>query len=154
MTQENNVMSKQLLLEFERGGQVTATLLEDEAPKTCKAVSASLPIENKVIHAKWAGDEIFFDGFPLHGELEYENATNDIKPGDVAVISTQAYLPSLGKGKTSFCIFYGKSRPRKAVDETVDVNVFARIDDIEKITEIARRVRFSGSEKILIKVKP
>jgi len=147
-------MSKRLLLEFERGGQVTATLLEDQAPRTCKAVLASLPIENKVIHAKWAGDEIFFDGFPLQGELEYENATNDVKPGDVAVISTQAYIPTLGKGKTSFCIFYGKSRPRKSVDETVDVNVFAGINDTEKMTEIGRRVRLSGSEKILIRAKP
>jgi len=145
-------MAKQILLEFERGGQVTATLLEDEAPETCKSVLAALPVENVVRHAMWAGEEIFFDGFPLRDELEYENATNDVKPGDLAVISTRA-LTQLKKRETSFCIFYGKSRPRKGVDQTVDVNVFAKMDDIENMASIGRGVRVKGTEKIWIKAK-
>ena len=146
-------MDEQILLEFERGGRVAARLLRDEAPKTCETVLASLPVQNRVLHAMWAGEEIFFDGFPLGGELAYENATNDVEAGDVAVISTLAYTSSFGKYQTSFCIFYGKSRPRKSVDQTVDVNVFAKIKDMDKIVEIGRRVRTGGIEGVLIKRK-
>jgi len=144
-------MNEEILLEFERGGRVAARLLRDDAPNTCEAVLASLPVESKVLHAMWAGEEVFFDGFPLGGELEYENATNDVKAGDVAVISTLAYTSSFRKDQTSFCIFYGKSRPRKSVDQTVDVNVFAKIEDMDKMVEIGRRVRTSGIERVLIR---
>ena len=146
-------MNEQILLEFERGGRVAAKLLKDKAPNTCEAVLASLPVQNRVLHAMWAGEEIFFDGFPLGGELEYENATNDVEAGDVAVISTLAYTSSFRRDQTSFCIFYGKSRPRKSVDQTVDVNVFAKIEDVDKIVEIGRRVRTGGIEGVSIRRK-
>lgn len=146
-------MSKQILFEFERGGQITATLLGDKAPKTCKAVLSSLPVEKEVRHAMWAGEEIFFDDFPCAVELPYENATNSITPGDIAVISQQNLLSGIQKGYVSFCIFYGKGRPRKSMDTTVDVNVFARIDDVEGMANICKRVRLKGTEKMKIRVK-
>ena len=52
-------MTKGIILEFERGGTVFAELLEKKAPKTCRAILRALPVENKVIHAIWAGEEIF-----------------------------------------------------------------------------------------------
>jgi len=146
-------MKKQILLEFERGGQVTATLLEDVAPKTCEAVLSALPFEGKVVHAMYAGEEIVAT-FPLSGELEYENAIYEVKPGDLALVSTYVYNPSRPKGQTNFCIFYGISRPRKTIDQTAEVNVFARVDDLEKIVEIGKRVRLNGREKIWIKARP
>lgn len=36
---------KQIDVEFERGGKFVADLLEDQAPKTCKAVWDALPLE-------------------------------------------------------------------------------------------------------------
>lgn len=144
-------MTKNIIMEFEHGGKVVVELLIEKAPKTCKAILAALPVEHEVIHAMWAGEEIFFDGFPLPEALEFENETNNIEPGDVACISSYAVRALAKKGITSFCIFYGKSRPRKGVDETVDVNIFAKIKDIEAITKIARRIRWEGAEKLLIK---
>lgn len=144
-------MTKEIVLEFERGGKVTAELLGEKAPKTCKAILRALPVENKVVHAMWAGEEIFFDGFPLSEALEFENETNNVEPGDIACISSHAIRAFARKSITSFCIFYGKSRPRKGVDETVDVNVFAKIKDIQAIRKIGERVRWEGAEKIVIK---
>lgn len=148
-------MTKGIILEFERGGKVFAELLEKKAPKTCKAILRALPVENKVIHAIWAGEEIFFDGFPLPETLEFENEMNTVEPGDVACLSSYIkHSLTYKKDGTSFCIFYGKARPRKGVDETVDVNVFAKIKDIETITKIGRRIRWEGSEKLSIKLEP
>ena len=145
-------MKKGIILEFERGGTIFAEFLEKEAPKTCKLILRALPVENKVIHAIWAGEEIFIGNFTLPETLEFENETNNVEPGDVACISSYIKRASTyKKGDTAFCIFYGKSRPRKGIDETVDVNVFAKIKDIEAITKIGRRIKLEGAEKLSIK---
>ena len=146
-------MAKRIVLEFERGGVVLAELLTEEAPKTCAAVLKALPVKNKAVHAMWAGEEIFFDGFPLSEPLVFENETNDVEPGSLACISSYATRRFRKESITSFCIFYGKSRPRKGLDQTVDVNVFAKIRDAKAITEIARRIKYEGAEEILIKLE-
>jgi hypothetical protein len=146
-------MAIRIVLEFERGGVVLAELLTEEAPKTCEAVLKALPVKNRVVHAMWAGEEIFFDGFPLSEPLLFENETNDVEPGSIACISSHATRRFRKESITSFCIFYGKSRPRKSVDQTVDVNVFAKMKDAKAITEIARRIKYEGAEEICIKVE-
>jgi len=149
-------VKKQIVFEFERGGKVVAELLEEKAPKTCKLILEALPFQNPVVHAMWAGEEIFFDGIPVPKTLDYENDTNNIVPGDVACLSSPSFhnVPHLAdKGVTSVCIFYGIGRPRRSVDATLDVNVFAKIKDIKAITEVARRIRWEGSEKITIRLK-
>ena len=143
-------MPKKIVLAFERGGAVAAELLTEEAPRTCAAVLAALPFKNRVVHAMWAGEEIFFDGFPLSEPLVYENETNDVAPGSLACIASSATRRFRKENITSFCIFYGPSRPRKGVDQTVDVNVFARVKDVKALAEIARRIRHQGTEEITI----
>jgi len=125
-----------IVLEFERGGRITGTLFEDRAPETCRTVLASLPVEAEVIHAMWAGEEIFFTGFP--GEFEYERPTKDVSPGSLAMVPRSS----------SFCIFYGRAIPRGAVDEEIDVTVFGQVDDLAAMAEIGKRVRQQGVEKI------
>ena len=49
---------------------------------------------------------------------------------------------------SAFCIFYGRAMPRKAADEGIDVTVFGQVDGVPAITEIARRVRSQGWEKV------
>lgn len=127
-------------MEFERGGRITATLFEDRAGKTCHAVLAALPVTAETIHAMWAGEEIFFGGFP--GKFEYEQPTKLVQPGDLAMVPRSS----------SFCIFYGRSIPRGAVDQDLDVTVFGRVDDVPAMAEIGKRVRRQGVEKITIRV--
>ena len=132
-------MSK-IIMEFERGGRISCTLLEKEAPKTCRIVLDALPTENEILHAMWAGEEIFFDGFPAKEPIGPEHATRNVTGGDVAMVT----------GGKSFCIFYGRSIPRRSVDEEIDVNVFARVDQVEEMAAIGKRVRRQGVEKVRI----
>jgi hypothetical protein len=146
-------MARSTVLKFERGGAVEAELLTEEAPRTCEAVLRALLVKNKAVHAMWADEKFFFDGFPFSKPLIFENETNDVEPGSLACISSYATRRFRKESITSFCIFYGKSRPRKAIDQTVDVNVFARIHDVKAVAEIGRRIRHKGSEEITIKVE-
>jgi hypothetical protein len=133
-------MTSKIKMTFERGGQVTATLLEEAAPETCQVVLKALPVEHEALHAMWAGEEIFFNGFPTEEDIGLENATADIEPGDIAYNAPFK----------SFCIFYGKSIPRSAVDQEIEVNVFAKADDVEELAKIGKRVRRQGIESVRI----
>jgi hypothetical protein len=147
-------MAKKIVMEFERGGTVAATMLEDVAPKSCEMIWSSLPVEARVRHAMWAGEEVFFDEFPISKDMPLENATNSVKPGSITTAASfwvRDGQPCFQKGQTAFAIFYGKGKPRKAVDETLDMNYFAHVDDVEKMAEIGRRIRMQGSEKITIR---
>ncbi len=134
--------SRHFSIAFERGGTVRARLLWEEAPVTCDRFWDCLPLEKKIIHAALAGAEIFFDGLPF--ELPFENATTDVKPGDVVSVPSIAVPWLREKSISSFCIFYGRGRPYKDLDEPVLANVFARIDDTQGIAEIGTRVRYEG----------
>lgn len=125
-------------MEFERGGVITGTLFEDQAPETCRRVLEALPHTAEAIHAMWAGEEIFFNAFPAR--FEPEKATIQVMPGALAIVP----------GSSSFCVFYGRAIPRKAVDQTVDVNVFGQVDDVPAMAEIGKRVRRKGVEKMTI----
>ena len=127
-----------IVMTFERGGSLTGTLFGDRAPETCRTVLEALPVEAEVIHAMWAGEEIFFSGFPA--TFEYEAPTKDVEPGALAMVPRSS----------SFCIFYGQAIPRGAVDAEIDVTVFGRADDVAAMAEIGRRVRRRGVEKITI----
>jgi hypothetical protein len=133
-------MNKKIKMEFEKGGTIIATLFEDDAPQTCTAVLSALPYEHEMIHAMWAGQEIFFDGLPTKEDVPFENATKNINPGEVVLFATTK----------SFCIFYGKGIPRGAVDKEIEINVFGRVDDIEEMTKIGLRIRRQGVEKVRI----
>jgi hypothetical protein len=125
-----------ILMEFERGGKISATLFEDRAPKTCGSFLEALPFESDMIHAMWAGEEVFFQYFPA--DFAYENPTIKVNPGALAMVPNSS----------AFCIFYGRGIPRSSVDETIDVTVFGQVDDVDGMAEIGKRIRTKGVEKI------
>lgn len=133
-------MGKKIVMEFEKGGKIIASLLEKEAPATCRAILNALPVEHEMIHAMWAGEEVFFDGFPAKETVGSEHATTDISPGDLAYNG-----PS-----NSFCIFYGRGIPRSAVDQEIELNVFARCEQVEEAAKLCKRIRRQGIERVKI----
>ena len=60
-----------------------AELLEEEAPETCRAICESLPIEGKVIQARWSGEAVWFPMNALGIEVIQENATSHPSRGDI-----------------------------------------------------------------------
>ena len=69
-----------------------AILLEDKAPKLCKAIWNSLPLESTVNHAKIAGAEIFWMTKLI---LDQENETYKQEAGNIT------YWPD----RQTICIF-------------------------------------------------
>ncbi len=95
--------------------EVTATLLEDENPETCKVIRENLPLKGKASLYK---EEIYFD-IPVN--IEPEKTTPNTEKGDIS------YWP---KGP-AFCVFFGESQP------VSPVSTFGRIvDDVEEFREV------------------
>jgi hypothetical protein len=149
-------LTKEIKLEFEKGGVLTATLLEKEAPKTCKLVWDQLPIEQNVLHAMLAGHEIFCN-FPMPYELDYENERNVVNRGEILaatpISSRIEGKVSLPKGFINVCIFYGPARPRKfgpggTCDQTCELNLFAKIKELDVMETVGKRIRVHGTEKV------
>ena len=145
----------QLEILFERGGILTATLLEEKAPETCKAILEVLPVTSEVLHAQYAGSEVYFEEFPARDDVPFENTTSRLDdnlyltnkhPGGIL-----AYYPN-PKVK-SFCVVYGEIVPRRTVDVEIPLNIFAEIENKEKAVELGNRVRREGVESITIKLK-
>ena len=107
-------MSKFIIIENEKIGQIKAKLLPDKNPKTCQAIWSALPFQVNL--ARW-GEELY-GRIPV--EIDAETSQTECEIGDVG------YWPD-GNG---FCIFFGKtpaSRGDKPVAAT-PVNIFAKIE--------------------------
>lgn len=137
-------MVKKIVMEFEKGGKVTANLLEEKTPITCKEICNILPLTIELIHAMWAGEEVFHKGIPITNDLPLENPARSFY--DQGVL---AMVPA----SKSFCIFYGRSIPRRGVDIDTDVTVFALINENVEMKEIGQRVRQKGVEKVTLKLE-
>ena len=69
---------KKLELDFKKWGKVTATLLWVKAPETCAAIVETLrqePVTAPLLHAQYAGSELYFEDFPTNREIPFENTT-------------------------------------------------------------------------------
>jgi hypothetical protein len=73
-------------------------LLADRAPRTCQALTAVLPVDSRLVHAKFAGDEVYF---MVPGAWPAENIVTEATAGDVV------YYPD----RQTVCIFYGTVVP-------------------------------------------
>jgi hypothetical protein len=140
---------------FEKGGILTATLLENKAPETCKAIQEVLPVSARVLHAQYAGSEVYFENFPARDDVPFENTTSRMDenlfltnkhPGGIL-----AYYPN-PKVK-SFCIVYGEIVPRRKVDVEIALNIFADINEKERAVKIGNRIRNFGAEQVTIRRK-
>jgi len=155
MTKEGR--PEKLEMAFDKGGRLTATLLWDKAPKTCAAIVRALqaqPVTARLLHAQYAGSEVYFEDFPTDEAIPFENTTcrmdenlylTNKHPGGVLAYYVNPKV-------RSFCIVYGEIVPRRFVDVEIALNVFAEIDDKEEAKRIGEQSRWEGPGSVTIRV--
>jgi Protein of unknown function (DUF3830) len=120
-----------------KGVRAVATLLEDEAPRTCNAVWETLPIEGDTYHAKWAGRELYTLVPPFPVGPGEENATITPIPGDVLYFDVSPDTIDLSvalrrqhpKGLVDLAVFYGRNNLLLGPAGFMPGNLFATITD-------------------------
>lgn len=136
--------------------KAVATLLEKEAPETCKAMWVCLeePMETEGIQAMWVGPEVMFI-MPEKNQkvdvssLPKENATSYPMPGDVIFQYYPSHIEQHPFGALQkdqpiwdFFFIYGPD----AITGGSAYSVFARITDgLDALAKECRKIRENGT---------
>jgi hypothetical protein len=122
--------------------QVTAEMLDNEAPRTCEAFWNSLPMESDLHHAKYAGAQIYFMcPRPILDEWPPVEGKVQVWQGNAGQVCW--YQP-----KQFIAILYGELE-----HEEVDVSVFAKIieQDLSKLRMIGRKCWLNPGNKVVVR---
>lgn len=145
-----------------RGVTCKALLLDDAAPRTCKAVWDALPLSGQVFHGKYARNEIY-NLVPAFAPAEpgKENTTVTPIPGDVCYFTFDAndlqtpshgYKPGEGPGELEhiidLAVFYGRNNLLLNGDVGwVPGNVFATIvEGLDEMAVACQDIWMSGAQ--------
>ena len=132
-------------LEFEKGGEFVATLLEDQAPKTCQSIKDRLPFEYRFYHSIISGQAIVT--LPPDLTVERENQrVMGIPAGAISFLVKDEVLLVPDEIYISYGIFISRG---VTLDMNQPVNVFAQIEtNLDELKDVCRRVLMSGAETV------
>lgn len=136
---------------LQEGVAATATLLWDEAPRTCRAVTRHLPFEGQARHGIFSGTEIYLL-IPPAVVVEQENATSRVLPGDVAYYRLPGGLLHGWSDPVSEVLwFYDRDARPSMPDGPVPVNLFGKFEgDWGEFVEICRVMQIEGAKPLRI----
>jgi hypothetical protein len=136
----------QIELDME-GVKSTATLLDEQAPKTCQAVWSRLPIEDLTIHVRWSGSAWRTE---QNHRLEMDEAENPITRPDVGDL---IYYRDPDHDLYKIALAYGPCQWRDSEGE-LPVTRIARLEDNrEAFLEVCKHILFEGPKVIHIRRK-
>ena len=120
-----------------------ARLLEDKAPRTCGELLSKMPIEGKVIHARWSGESVWFPMNPVGIDVPPENQTIHPSRGDLLYYNG-------GISEKELLIPYGSAIFSSKVGK-LQGNHFASITyGLDKLPEMGKKVLWEGAQSIKI----
>ena len=108
------------------------------APATCRVFTSALPLSVKIVHARFAGEEIWGKGPKF--DIPQENATIHLKPGELGYA-----VPRAGSGiNQAISLVYGEAKLHDCV------NVFAKVypRDLLKLKSLGETVWLKGKRTI------
>ncbi|WP_394140087.1 DUF3830 family protein [Cytobacillus oceanisediminis] len=140
---------KRILLKFENGEEITASMLEEKAPYTCGKIWNSLPLESVVTQSRWSGREVNF-AYTEKDMPPRENQTIFTSVGEVCYWRDWNWEGE-GDHPQAIAIYYGAEMARSHRGHE-PVNVFAQVDyhELEGLVQIGERVWLEGKHKIFI----
>jgi hypothetical protein len=133
------------VIEITVGGlRFLARLETERAPKTTARFRAMLPLETKILQARWSGESCWIPFGALDLGLGYENHTSFPAPG-------QLLLYPGGISETEILFPYGSTIFASKVGQLAG-NHFATIyEGAERLAELGRLVVWKGAQDITFK---
>ena len=131
---------------------VIVRLLTDEAPGTCAAILKELPVTGEACHGIYSGPEIFFI-LPHVTEIEMENATSALLPGELAFLTIPGGRYHKFPNDLSEIIwFYGRGACPSMADGPCRVNLFGIMEKQgqEAFFEVCARQQREGIKLVSI----
>jgi Protein of unknown function (DUF3830) len=125
----------------------TGWLEEEAAPATVAGFRRLLPLESRIIHARWSGEACWIPFGDLDVDFGPENATCYPAPGQLL------FYPG-GVSETEILFPYGSASFASKAGALAG-NHFATIrDGVERLGELGRKVLWEGAQPIRFEEKP
>jgi hypothetical protein len=134
-----------IILEFSKGGQFEATLLEADAPKTCATVRSRLPFEYRFWHSIVSGQALV--ALPPDLTVAPENQrVAGVTPGALSFLVADPVRLVPDEIYIAYGLFISRGL---TVDMKQPVNVFAQIENgLEQLAAVGTRVLMEGAEAV------
>ncbi|MGO3146209.1 MAG: DUF3830 family protein [Leucobacter sp.] len=152
-------MAKKIFLEYENGVRAIATLLEDDAPETCKVLWNALenPVTMQCLHAIYAGPEVMV-GLPEEAQnfdpaaVPAENQQVIPAPGDLQWYwQRPMQMGGLPFEWWEIGIFYARGARTLGPLGWTPVNIWATITEgLEAFAAESTAIRFDGAKQLTI----
>ena len=122
--------------------QFVARLEEENAPKTCAAFRALLPLESQIIHVRWSGEACWIPMGDFETGLPFENHSTYPHPGQIL------WYPG-GYSETEILMPYGGCHFRSIVGDLA-ANHFLTIEKgADQLPELGKLALWQGAQRIV-----
>jgi hypothetical protein len=125
------------------GGLAFAAELEREAaPRTCELFVGMLPLESKLVQARWSGRAAWIPmGYERLLDLPPENATSIPLPGEIL------FYPG-GVSEVEILFPYGSTYFASVAGPLAGNHFLTVIDGQERLAELGERVLWQGAQDV------
>jgi hypothetical protein len=130
------------MLEISAGEfRFTARLEEEKAPRTVEAFRRLLPLESRIIHARWSGEACWIPFGELDVGIGPENATSYPAPGELLL------YPG-GVSETELLFPYGSTSFASKAGQLAGNHFATLLEGGERLAELGRRALWEGAQEI------
>ena len=130
------------MLEIVAGGFRFAGRLEEEAaPLTVTAFRRLLPLESRIIHARWSGEACWIPFGELDVGFGPENATCYPAPGQLL------FFPG-GVSETEILFPYGSTSFASKAGALAGNHFATILEGVEQLPELGRKALWEGAQEI------
>jgi uncharacterized protein DUF3830 len=123
------------------GFRFTARLQEEAAPRTVAAFRRLLPLESKLIQARWSGQSAWIPFGELEVGIGPENATSYPAPGEILL------YPG-GISETEILFPYGPTCFASKAGQLAGNHFLTIVDGNEQLHELGEKVLWEGAQPI------
>jgi len=132
------------VLEIEAAGFRFVARWEDElAPSTVGAFKAILPLDDRIIQARWSGESAWIPFGELDVGVGAENATSYPSPGELLL------YPG-GVSETELLFPYGRTCFASTAGQLAGNHFATVVEGADALPELGRRVLWEGAQPIQI----
>ena len=118
-----------------------ARLEEDDAPQTVAAFRRLLPLESKIIHARWSGEAAWIPFGELDVGIGPENATSYPAPGELLL------YPG-GVSETELLFPYGATSFASKAGQLAGNHFATIVEGGERLRELGELALWHGAQEI------
>ncbi|HEV2902540.1 MAG TPA: DUF3830 family protein, partial [Gaiellaceae bacterium] len=118
-----------------------ANLEEEKAPRTCEALRRLLPLEDRLVQARWSGESAWVPLGDLETGVGPENASSYPGPGELLL------YPG-GLSETEILFPYGATCFASKMGQLAGNHFATIVEGRENLAELGRLVLYEGAQDI------